>query len=148
MLFEKPVLIYDTREQAKLDFSRYADRFEYILRGTLKTGDYSIVGYEDQFIIERKSLADLVGTVIIARERFVKELERMKDARYAAIMVEASYGDVMGPYKHTKIKPASVIGSLQAFQARYGVDVIFAGSRRNAVDIIVQKVEVFLESIA
>ena len=58
---------------------------------TLKTGDYSIVGFEDQVTIERKSIDDAINTVVLERERFTRELERMESFHYAAVVVEGSF---------------------------------------------------------
>jgi DNA excision repair protein ERCC-4 len=42
----KPVIVCDTREQSPLTFTHFQ-----CVRGTLQTGDYSIVGLEDLFSI-------------------------------------------------------------------------------------------------
>jgi ERCC4-type nuclease len=52
----EPVLVIDSREQAPLAFERLES-----VRGTLRTGDYSVRGLEDLFSVERKTVADLVG---------------------------------------------------------------------------------------
>ena len=57
------VIVTDSREQTPLVFTR----FPTITAG-LVTGDYSVRGLEDHFAIERKSIADLVGSVIQGRE--------------------------------------------------------------------------------
>ena len=148
MFFEKPVLICDTREQSPLDFRPFSDRFQHIVRGTLKCGDYSILGHEHLITFERKSLEDLVGTVIRSRERFIKELDKMKQMSYAAIVVEAAMSDVLEHRYRSQASPNSVIGLLQAFQVAYGVDLVWAGSRRNSAEIIMDRIEMYLESVA
>ena len=44
----------------------------------LKTGDYSIEGCKNQITIERKSKADAFQTFGSSRERFERELARMR----------------------------------------------------------------------
>jgi ERCC4-type nuclease len=58
----KPVIVIDSREQQPLSFSRLP-----AIRGTLVTGDYSVVGLESLFAIERKAFADLVGCCVVVR---------------------------------------------------------------------------------
>lgn len=140
--FSKPVLFIDTREQRPLPFSLYKERFQYIVSATLSAGDYSAFGFEDGGLaFERKSLVDLTGSLTHGRARFIRELERLAEYRYAAIIVEASFNEVSGPYKHCKADASSIIGSLQAFQVRYDIDVIFACTRTMAAEIIVKKIE-------
>ena len=71
----------DTREQRPYEFPG-AERM------TLPTGDYSIVGLEDQVAIERKSKTDAYSSLGQARARFRRELERLAKFDYAAIVVE------------------------------------------------------------
>ena len=46
---------------------------------SINTADYSIEGFENQIVIERKSHADAAATFTRDRERFERELERMQD---------------------------------------------------------------------
>ena len=61
-----PVIVVDTREQEPLVFERLTS-----VRGTLKTGDYSVAGLQDLFSIERKTVADLVGCCMGDKPRAV-----------------------------------------------------------------------------
>jgi hypothetical protein len=73
-------IIIDTREQKPLVF-------EDSERGTLHTGDYSVKGFEESFVVEHKTIKDLIGTCDnygkkgkkSNRTRFKEELQRMKD---------------------------------------------------------------------
>ena len=53
---------------------------------TLKSGDYTLEGFEETFVIERKS-----GTAEIAQNinegRFVRELERLEEFRFPFLLV-------------------------------------------------------------
>ncbi len=51
----RPAIVIDTREQMPLVFRHLS-----AVRATLQTGDYSVLGLEHLFAVERKSLADLV----------------------------------------------------------------------------------------
>lgn len=144
-MFKKPVLMIDTREQNPLNFKKWVDKFEHIISATLTEGDYTVYvpGDNRKIAFERKSLQDLVGTVARGKDRFRKELERLKQYEYRAIIIESTYSKVSSPYTFSQFNPKSVIGSLQAFQLQYGVDVIFSGDRQNSAEIIIKRIENF-----
>lgn len=117
-------IIEDTREQNPLDFGSVSD-VPAIVRG-LKTGDYSATGYEDLVTIERKSVTDLVNTVIHGRDRFERELQRMKDThRLYAIFCEGTWADIRYHAYQGFSNPLSILGSLDAFASRYGVPTYY-----------------------
>ena len=72
-----PTILIDTREQTPLPFADLTTE-----RRTLPTGDYSVLGFERDFIVERKSVADLVQSATFERERFERELVRMRGYSY------------------------------------------------------------------
>lgn len=123
----QPVIVIDTREQTPL----VPTRLEYV-RGTLTTGDYSVLGLEDQFAIERKSIADLVqccksGTKAAEgeRERFERELCRMRGMRFARLLIVGKLADIEAGAYRSEIKPQAVIGSMNAWNVRH-VPVVIA----------------------
>ena len=69
---EDILAIVDTREQRPLDLSPLQ-----VVRGTLATGDYSVVGLESVVAVERKSLDDLLGCIGTDRARFDREVQRL-----------------------------------------------------------------------
>lgn len=142
---EEITLVVDSREQTELSF----DKFRNIntVRKGLKTGDYSIQGYEDQITFERKSVQDLVGTLCRGRERFERELERMLTFKEKYLLIEHS-PSVLFSYcmKHGWIKKFDmIIQSLYSFQHRYGVLVRFCKDREYMANYIVKKAREFIE---
>lgn len=122
-------IVIDTREQTPLAFPEGVPT----VRGTLHTGDYSIAGHESRFTVERKSLADLVQTVIHNRARFERELARMGPFDFRRVIVTAPFGKVArGKYPHSKANPRSVIASICAFEIRYKVPFVFAANEQEA----------------
>src|SRR5580704_8816751 len=85
-------VLVDRREQRPLNLPNSEP-------ATLTTGDYSIRtadhDYRDRIAVERKSLEDLYGCFGQSRERFSRELERLATYPYPAIVVEASWSDVI-----------------------------------------------------
>lgn len=119
-------IVVDTREQRPYQFEKYDVE---AIRHTLKTGDYSLAGYEDRVAFERKSLDDLIGCLTNGRDRFERELARAKELDFFAVIVEASMEDVAKGRYRSEIKPHAALQSILAFHVRYGVNFIWAGNR-------------------
>ena len=103
---------------------------------TLTTGDYSLKGFEDKVCIERKSLADLLGSLGVDRDRFMREVQRMRAYEYAGLVVEANMTTLYKGGWKSQITPQSVIGSLQALSSKYGIHVLFADNRELAATTV------------
>ena len=127
-------IIEDTREQTPLDFSSF--HFVEVVRATLKSGDYSIRGYETQFAIERKSLADLIGTITKGHDRFERELERLMSYQFAAVVIEASEIALRTGHYRSCLSPRSAVGMITAFEVRYRIPFHFCGNRPMAAQRI------------
>ncbi len=125
--FAVPVVI-DTREQLNWEFEGMTcDQIDGggpltvpTVRGTLTSGDYSLLGYESRVAVERKSLADLYSTLGQGRERFERELERLAAMEFAAVVIEATWQEVCAePPPHTQLPPKTVFRSILAWSVRY-----------------------------
>jgi ERCC4-type nuclease len=129
----KPVVLVDTREKSPFDFSRFPNWISDEKRQKLRIGDYSIEGMESLLAIERKSLSDLITTLMQQRPRFFKMCERLAKYRWCALLIEASYEDVKSPYGeeyNTLAHPNAVSGSLDALEAKFGIPVIYTSRYR------------------
>jgi len=118
------LILVDTREQTPfaLPAGIRANR------ATLATGDYSLAGLETLVAVERKSLPDLVACIGPERERFKRELLRLRSYRCRAVIVEAALAEVMAHKYRSNIKPAAVLGSVASWQTRFDVPFVWAGS--------------------
>lgn len=126
------IVAIDTREQKPFDFGENV-KTKVV---TLQTGDYSLVDYESKITIERKSLPDLFNTVGRGRKRFEKELSRMSEFDFAAIVIEGNWYDMwMKPPIRTQVTPRTVIRSLLAWAQRYDVHMMPCGPRRLAARV-------------
>lgn len=101
----------------------------------LKTGDYSIEGLEHLLTCERKSKEDLFGSVSGGHERFRREHERMREmiraGGQAVVIIECSLEDAMeNPPLWSSTPPKVVRGTWLSWRTKYGVEWIWAGSRR------------------
>ena len=132
-------IIEDSREQQPLDFTGH--RGVESVRSGLKTGDYSVQGYEDKICFERKSIPDLVGTLIGGHERFLREMDRMKDYEEKYILVEhsASKAYLYCERHGVEYKFDTIIQSLLAYAYHYRVRVRFCKNREDMAEYIVKK---------
>jgi ERCC4-type nuclease len=122
-----PTLVIDTREQTPL----VPLRLPYVRAG-LQSGDYSVLGLESEFAVERKSIADLVaccksGTRAAEgeRERFERELHRLRGYLFARLLVVGTLGAIKAGAYRSEIAPTAVLNSLQSWQVTYRVPVVF-----------------------
>lgn len=124
-----PTILIDTREQTPLVFPADVPTE----RATLHTGDYSIEGYAEDFTVERKSLEDLVNTVIHDRERFERELERMTKYPFRRLLIVAPWERVLrGQYRFSAANGKAVMASVSAFEVRYGIPAVFVSNPAEA----------------
>lgn len=125
-------ILIDTREQQPFSFTRYEVATE---PATLPVGDYSLPGFEDRGAVERKSLNDLVGCLMGKdrdRDRFERELARGRHYDLFAMVVEANLADVSQGRYRSDMKPQAALQSIIAFQVRYRLSIVWAGSREGA----------------
>ncbi len=123
-----PLVVIDTREQLPYRFPNAVTR-------TLKTGDYSLLGFEDRIAIERKSKSDAYRSLGKGRERFLREIQRLSKLDYAAIVIESDLSGFLQQPLFSHLSPNSAIGSLLSWSVRYHVHVFFAGDRRHGKNL-------------
>ena len=130
---ESPLrIVVDSREQAPFAFTGYPVEVEV---GGLEAGDYSVRGFERRVAVERKSLSDLVGCLSGERERFGRELARLRGYDCAAVVVESPAHDLRAGRYRSKLDPAAAWQSVLAFSMRYRVPFIFCADRADAEDV-------------
>lgn len=112
-----PTLITDSREQTPLRFANLPT-----VAGSLQSGDYSITGLEERFGVERKSPADLVGSLTRERERFSRELHRLRGFDFARLLIVGTVEDVDAMRRGTSMR--SILASLAAIEAR-GIPIVW-----------------------
>ena len=142
---EPLTIVVDTREKDSLSFASTPGIS--VMRKGLKTGDYSLLDYEDSLCFERKSVQDLVGTLIASHERFLREMERMRTFEKKYILIEHTPSIV---YNYCKAhgwqhKFDTVIQSLLAYACHYNVRVRFCKDRHDMEKYIVAKTREFLK---
>jgi ERCC4-type nuclease len=117
----RPVIVADSREQEPLTFTRLQS-----VRGTLYSGDYSVQGLESKFAVERKSIDDLVSCCVnSSRERFERELHRLRGYQFKRLLVIGSREDIAAGRYHSRILPKAVLATLDTFEIRYSTPLVF-----------------------
>jgi ERCC4-type nuclease len=116
------VFVVDSREQRPYSFTNA------VVKG-LRTGDYSLLGCEDEVAIERKSRADAYSTIGSNRARFQREFERLAGYSYAAVVVEATMPGFLIPPAFSELNPKAALGTLLSWSVRYGIPIFFTGDR-------------------
>ena len=125
----KLLVLCDKREQLPWDMDPLP-----VKRATLQTGDYTLASLSSEIAIERKSLDDLLGCIGSGRDRFERELERLRAFPLRAVIVEANWGDIETGAYRSKVHPNAAIGSICGWMAS-GVPFYFAGRRDRAAKI-------------
>lgn len=120
------VAIVDTREQRPWSLSPLKS-----IRGTLPTGDYSVMGLTNEIAIERKSLSDLLGCIGTHRDRFDDEVKRLLAYPTRCLIVECTWEEFTAGNWRSKISPSAAMGSVLGWIAT-GIPILFAGGASEA----------------
>lgn len=116
--------IDDSREQFALNLAPLK-----AVRGTLVTGDYSVLGLEHHVAIERKSEPDLLACIGVERERFDREAQRLLVYPVRALIVESTWQRIEAGDWHSQVTPVAAMGSLLGWIAT-GLPVLMVGDHR------------------
>lgn len=126
-----PRLIVDTREQRPLEF-----RHLEAVRGTLQSGDYSLAGLEEEFAVERKSVTDLVGSLTRDRDRFTRELHRLRGFRWKYLLIVGTEMELARLAAQGRANPVQVKNSVLAFSTRYGLQTVWVDNPDAAAHVV------------
>ncbi|MDN5859250.1 MAG: hypothetical protein L0H84_11565 [Pseudonocardia sp.] len=119
-------IIVDTRERYAY---RFATQQAVVVKRALACGDYGVT-VEGRLVavVERKSLADLVSSLINGKLRYA--LGELAAMPRAAVVVEDRYSQV---FTQDRVRPAMVADGLAELQVRWpGVPIVFAETRKLA----------------
>ncbi len=129
----KFTVLKDTREQKGWDFPEMKEV-------ALVTGDYTLEGMQNTFVIERKaSVAEIAQN--ITEERWERCLDRLAELPFAFLVLEFSVSDVlawpklMPAYQRAKVKLNGryILKKLLEYAVNRNIRVIFAGSKGQEV---------------
>lgn len=129
-------ILVDSREQTPLPFPDGVPHKRVCYPDSLYPGDYSIDGLRNKFVIERKSLEDLVGTLTkreelkdgtkrYGKDKFVEELTAMGPIPFRCVIVTEPISKLEAHMYQSRIEPHNVMGMIAAIEARTGVQFKF-----------------------
>ena len=148
-------VIKDTREQRGWIFNK-VDRCSGMLTETLKTGDYTLKGFEDMVCIERKfSVEEIANNLGKKKKAFDAEMKRMNEFAFKYIICEFSMSDLINypnsifsdsmktrrpDYVQAQISKRRITGkyllkALMEYQTWYGVNILFCDNKTNAFKV-------------
>ncbi len=107
-----PLLAVDTREQTPLTFLHFPS-----VAATLPTGDYGLADLPRRFCVERKSAADLIGSLTAERDRFERELQRMEAYPFRRLLIVGTHTELCNLLSRRRVTANSIAGSLRAIDA-------------------------------
>lgn len=127
---KKHIMLVDTREQRPL---KNFGAGICTKRATLQCGDYCMVfqdGARSSTEFERKSLADLFGTVTQGHARFRQKLLRARKSKIRLILIiECTLRDAYKGVRHSKAQPRAIVKAVFSLWVKYRVFPVFCSDR-------------------
>ena len=145
-------VIQDTREQKGWYFKEY-DKCAGMESGTLKTGDYTLKGFEDMVCIERKfSIEEIANNLGRKKKAFDAEMKRIQEFPFRYIVCEFSMTDLINypnsifsdemwqrkpEYVKAQVSKRKITGKyllkvLMEYQIWYGINILFCDNKQSA----------------
>jgi ERCC4-type nuclease len=121
-------LIEDTRCQQAMPWPDGV----IVERRTMPEADYTTEPLWGIAAIELKR-DDFAAAVGSDRERFDREIERLKAYRFKAIIIA---DEILGVYRRTLVHPHAIIGSIASWYARHEIPCLFVGNDAGAARLI------------
>lgn len=123
---EQLTIVVDTREQKHWTFDDFPTE---VVHHKLDVGDYAVLLDDEPVgVVERKKQSDFSSGLM--RGRALPQLAALSRYRRAAVVVEASYTQVLRSKRITRKRMADLVATAQASYPN--VPTIFAGSRPSA----------------
>jgi hypothetical protein len=135
------VIITDTREQKPLSIEKYKTKIECV-----KYGDYALEGrYDKKIYVERKSIADFVGSFGKDLGRLKREIQRAKDDNgYLVVLVENDLNTALSfnylpQLKFSKVTPSHIFKNVRDILHEFdNVQFLFVDGRKEAARAIIK----------
>lgn len=121
-----PTIIIDTREKIPFEFATLPSEI-----GSLDTADYSVKGLTHLVAVERKSLDDLLGCVGRERDRFKRELQRLRAYKFRLLVIETTAKELNLGRWCSRLTSSAVVGTLAAWIAQFSIPIWLSGSHES-----------------
>lgn len=143
-------VIVDTREKNPWAFDAVEDNYYNFNTevATLKTGDYSIKGLENIFVIERKaSTAEI--SMNVTEPRFEEEFKRLEPFKFKFVICEFDFRDIISfplnsgipkrAWGSLKVTGKFILKKITDLEMNYGVNFIYAGENSIEAAVAIMK---------
>jgi ERCC4-type nuclease len=130
-------IVIDSREQRPY-------RYPGAVVKALNAGDYSVEGAEHLVAIERKSKSDAFNSLGRNRGRFEREVQRLAELRYAAIVIESTLADFLRTPAFSQMSARAAARSLLTWSVKYRLPMFWAGDRRHGRAVTMRLLEAFV----
>lgn len=138
--YRKFMIIRDSREKKGSGWNfRASANCKGMITQKLDTGDYSVEGYEDTIMIERKSIPDLWGSLGQWRTRFMKEMDRSLEFPIRYLIIEGSLKDIKAGFRYSKLTAEYIMACLTSLEVKYGMHVVFTDKRKDVSQLYVRR---------
>ena len=133
-------IIIDTREQLPLTFDHF-DIVTETISTALPIGDYGCEfknGFVPTVVFERKSMADLFGTLTQGYDRFKEELMRAKESEIKVILItEGTLSDIVMGTAYSRRDGLSVLKQIFTLWIKYDLMPVFCRDRKEMENYII-----------
>jgi len=131
---KKFTIIVDTRDKKdhRWTFEDFNDEeFVGIEIKKLDIGDYSVLGMEDVFAIERKkSISEIINNIATKdKHRFKRELANLKEYKYPYIICEFTIDELLHGSRFSQVSPYYILSVLLEIEVELGIPIHFAGKK-------------------
>lgn len=123
----------NTKNNTATIILKTSDKVPFVNKA-LYNGDYSILGLENYFTIERKMISDFL--LYIGRERNTKTVHKLGRFKYmisrggwVGLIIEAAEKELMRGSMYSKITPEMIRQALISMRVRWGIHVYFNPDR-------------------
>lgn len=132
------IILVDTNEPKEGHLGLFLKRFSWEW-SNLYSGDYGLKGFSEEgnqmVIYERKTLSDLIGSIIPSTERgedFNHEMERFRAFRSRGILVEACEPEIEAGNYRSALNPNAASSLIDKISARHGTQIYWCGDKEGA----------------
>ena len=112
------VLLIDDRERTPYQLTSAK-------KAHLRTGDYTVEGYEDVFAVERKSYEDVYSCLTTNRRRLAAQLKRLGAMKHSYLLIDCTLAAFMLGHVFHKLSGPDALTRLTRMCVEHGVPFIF-----------------------
>lgn len=103
-------------------------KFDTIIGDKVST----LIKFDNEIAIERKSLDNFVGDLTDNRDRFENSVQRGSSLKYFTVLIEGSEVDIENHKYEGQINPKSIINTAIGWQVKHKIPINFCTNRFNA----------------